>query len=967
MKSEYSTPTQPTTAIVTIIAKNYLAQARVLMDSVKDSDPQFLRVVLLVDQVEDCFDPRQEDFILVSSQELDIPKAPWFHFKYSVLELSTAVKPYFLSWLIRHYQLKKVIYLDPDIRVYASLVRVADALDDSNIVLTPHLTSELNDDRQPSELQILRTGAYNLGFIAVKASDEVDKFLLWWQSRLYDHCVVDLARGFFVDQRWIDLVPGMVPGVRILRDAGYNAAYWNAFDRKITWKGGTPLVNGGPLYFFHFSGYDPEAPKVLSKHQDRLSLSDREDLLELCTLYGQELLSREYATVSRWPYTHGHFRNGCVIPDLGRHLLGEAPHLMDEVEDPFSDEGFERMVELWNMPISRSSDGRARVTKLAYRVYRLREDVQAAMPDIFGTDNVRFLEWMLSSSPQEHRLTEPLLQGVRAALESSQLSARDSESEGDRRSSELPLICADLLTNGSNDPLLGRIAKRRHIDSAAAFNEIAEGDGKPAPLTILARYIYESRPDLQRVFPDPQGRDAATYLAWLLNYGRHSYGLTEEYLSPLRKSLLEIRSGLRYSEKCRLHAYSAFLRAAFRLSPLTAAVRNVRRLKSSSLSPRGRVASPASSPAPSPRPSVPEPFGVNVYGYFRAEMGVGQSARNAIEALTAAEVPYTTHNLQAALLSELDTSIAQFSESARYGHNLYFVNADQTSVTRQHSTKLLGRYSIGVWVWELDELPREWDSAFERYDEIWVPSAFCQAAVAARAPIPVIRIPYCISPSVASAKQRRDFGMDPQRFVFLSVFDMRSCFDRKNPLGIIRAYKEAFGKTDDCELVIKLNHADASPEKLECLRREATNHSIRLIEETFRREDVVALIAASDCVVSLHRSEGFGLVLAEAMILGKPVIATAYSGNIDFTTPNNSFLVSYELQEVGAGNPPYPEDCLWANPCLKDAARQMRTVFEDRQLREQRAQAGKNLIETRFSPSVVGAAMKERLWLARHR
>ena len=132
-------------------------------------------------------------------------------------------------------------------------------------------------------------------------------------------------------------------------------------------------------------------------------------------------------------------------------------------------------------------------------------------------------------------------------------------------------------------------------------------------------------------------------------------------------------------------------------------------------------------------------------------------------------------------------------------------------------------------------------------------------------------------------------------------------------------------------------------------------------------EDVVALIAASDCVVSLHRSEGFGLVLAEAMLLGKPVIATAYSGNLDFTTPGNSFLVSYKLQNVGPGNPPYPEHCLWADPCLQDAAHQMRTVYENERLREQRAQAGRELIESRFSPAAVGAAMKERLLLCQLR
>src|ERR1700719_2979334 len=319
---------QPTTAVVTIIAKNYLAQARVLMDSVKTFDPHCMRVVLQVDRVEGYFDPAKEDFLVVSSEDLGIPHSSWFHFKYSVLELSTGVKPFFLSWLIRNYKLEKIIYLDPDIRIYSSLSGIKEALDSADIVLTPHLTEELNDERQPSELQILRAGTYNLGFIGVRTNAEVENFLLWWQSRLYDHCVVDLARGYFVDQRWIDLVPGLFSRVRILRDAGYNVAYWNATHRHITWRNDAPYVNGDPLCFFHFSGYDASEPGVISKHQDRLSLSSREDLRILCDQYRQELFATGFADTSRWPYTHAKFRNGCPIPDIGRHLLGEAPHLL---------------------------------------------------------------------------------------------------------------------------------------------------------------------------------------------------------------------------------------------------------------------------------------------------------------------------------------------------------------------------------------------------------------------------------------------------------------------------------------------------------------------------------------------------------------------------------------------------------------------------------------------------------------
>jgi glycosyltransferase involved in cell wall biosynthesis len=138
---------------------------------------------------------------------------------------------------------------------------------------------------------------------------------------------------------------------------------------------------------------------------------------------------------------------------------------------------------------------------------------------------------------------------------------------------------------------------------------------------------------------------------------------------------------------------------------------------------------------------------------------------------------------------------------------------------------------------------------------------------------------------------------------------------------------------------------------------------VRLIEETFRHEDVAALIAASDCVVSLHRSEGFGLVLGEAMLMSKPVITTAYSGNMDFTIPSTAFLVSYKMRRVGPGNLPYPEHCLWADPCLNDAAQQMTTVYENAEIRTERAKAARSFVRMHFSPAAVGAAMEARLRL----
>ena len=196
--------------------------------------PEWRRFVVLVDEVNGYFDPLAEDFEIVLSSDLPIPLSRWFHFKYSTLELCTAVKPYAFEYLFRNQALDRVVYLDPDIRIYSPLTKVTEALETADIVLTPHLTAPLDDDMRPGEIDILRTGAYNLGFIAVAWRPTGAAFLMWWQQRLYDHCVVDLPRGLFVDQRWVDLVPGMFEGVCIVRDPGYNVVYWNLSYRDVS-------------------------------------------------------------------------------------------------------------------------------------------------------------------------------------------------------------------------------------------------------------------------------------------------------------------------------------------------------------------------------------------------------------------------------------------------------------------------------------------------------------------------------------------------------------------------------------------------------------------------------------------------------------------------------------------------------------------------------------------------------------
>ena len=183
-------------------------------------------------------------------------------------------------------------------------------------------------------------------------------------------------------------------------------------------------------------------------------------------------------------------------------------------------------------------------------------------------------------------------------------------------------------------------------------------------------------------------------------------------------------------------------------------------------------------------------------------------------------------------------------------------------------------------------------------------------------------------------------GASHDTFVFLTMFDMLSVFNRKNPLAVIQSFKSAFAGSKSAKLVVKVSHAQYFPNEMRKLREASAGYPIHIIDSVLPREDVNALLAMCDCFISLHRSEGFGLALAEAMYLGKPVIATAYSGNLDFTRPNNSFLVDYTMQPVGPGSAPYHPDCLWADPSLESAIEQMRLVYESSEVSAKRAQAG---------------------------
>jgi glycosyltransferase involved in cell wall biosynthesis len=271
------------------------------------------------------------------------------------------------------------------------------------------------------------------------------------------------------------------------------------------------------------------------------------------------------------------------------------------------------------------------------------------------------------------------------------------------------------------------------------------------------------------------------------------------------------------------------------------------------------------------------------------------------------------------------------------------------------------RDTIGWWWWELAEFPEQWLGSFRHVDELWAGSHFVAEAFAAVAPVPVTRVPVPVSVTGSPRPQRERLGL-PGGFLFLFAFDHRSVLARKNPLGVIDAFLQAFPEPGEASLVLKSINGEQRPDDRDRVLRAAAGHRhIVVRDEYLEPPDKDRLVASCDCYVSLHRSEGFGMTMAEAMFLGKPVIATGYSGNLDYMTPENSWLVDYRLTEIGPGADPYMPGARWADPNVEHAAALMRAVVEDPEEAERRAQRGARDIRRAHSPAVAGAQMAKLL------
>jgi Glycosyl transferases group 1 len=359
------------------------------------------------------------------------------------------------------------------------------------------------------------------------------------------------------------------------------------------------------------------------------------------------------------------------------------------------------------------------------------------------------------------------------------------------------------------------------------------------------------------------------------------------------------------------------------------------------------------------------PLGVNLAGYLDATVGVGESARNVAAALEAAGVA-----IAPLPLSSRDHPRETPVAGGEVTHPITLVCANPDGMTGARdelgAVAFERRYVIGLWWWEVAALPERWVRAFDLVDEVWAGSRFVADVFAAVAPVPVVHVPLPVREPAVSEKGRAALGLPADAFLFGFVYDYASVAARKNPLGLIEAFARAFppgsAEAAGAALVLKtLGGERHAGEHGAVLAAAAAHPGVTVIDERFSVADKNALIRALDCYVSLHRAEGFGLTIAEAMLLGTPVIATDYGGSRDLATPFNALLVDARRLPIGPGHEPYPAGGEWAEPDLGHAAAQMRAARADPEAGRARARRARGDVAAGHAPAAAGRAMADRL------
>lgn len=362
-------------------------------------------------------------------------------------------------------------------------------------------------------------------------------------------------------------------------------------------------------------------------------------------------------------------------------------------------------------------------------------------------------------------------------------------------------------------------------------------------------------------------------------------------------------------------------------------------------------------------------FGVNIYGYINGEFGLGEAVRLLISALEDASIPYDLLNFDILTNHQHnDYSYTDFKTEGTYAINLVLLGPAEAkkiiTYPKFNESNFKNKYNIFYLNWESEYFPDEYIKNLSFYNEIWFPSSYCEKIISKYITLPTKIIPYPTEINLTPLNEiEYNHFFDINKFNFLFLFDYNSTLERKNTLNLIRSFKKAF-KAEDLRVTLTIKTSRSTRfknEKNQLIREIGPYQNIVLVENIYEKNTLHHIIKNCDCYISLHRAEGYGLTMAEAMYFGKPVIATGYSGNLEFMTKENSFLVDYEMCKVDSKLLNYDKNTVWSNPSIDHASNLMKYVFEHQESANEIGKKAQLSILKSYSKQKIGSTIHARI------
>jgi glycosyltransferase involved in cell wall biosynthesis len=1063
-----------------IATRNFLPFAQLTARSFLAHHQEFSVFVLIVDGEPPDAEAFTEGSVVFLS-DLGLRHADWYAAKFSASEFANALKPVFLAYLAKFAT--KAIYLDCDIAVFSRLTEMIDLLETQDMVLIPHMLTPPPRPEQfwvhPTRADTFNAGLINAGCFALRLA-QCKEFLTLWENMNFAPGTFYDGAGSQTDQQHLNWALVAVSGAYVLRDIRYNVAYWNLHERDLrlaSSEDGRPHfeVDGRPLGFFHFSGYDIHDRLRLSAHDGRHSVYNFPAAAEILNWYSDQILACRTTNYRYEPYRFDQLANGFLLNRFVRQILKKYEIYIPRF-DSQTLEGADGLSAFLMDPLPAT---RSMLPLIAAEIYEARPDLQHVYPGAHTAMSPEgFLLWFCHHAGADFGI-QFLIDHFRRSLTSDSLRG----------------ITEVILAVLGDSPL--RFLGTDRVAAAVRLNVLGRGDLADSLLEARMEWlffndlsavlgIYLRRPDLQRTYPDILGRDHEAFLQWTTRHASMEHNCSptlvdsfrsrtsaaclprifcylsrQEHLAnvcevsllsddpgPLLRDLIrDAGEGLEYDLddviilrfihqtsrhllvplylelpfiRRQLHA-SRVADSSIALLPET--VRNtpwarrgcaihaacfdrfeailgdeMRRWGAKSLShsrdvldflrgPRGnqeaiRMIEPSYRAAArqlTPDEAVSRSLehhlaerkhrpGVNIFGYFASDIGVGESTRGLARAVSLLRpvnrVTYCTAQLREGTeLSHLFQRFDYLSDTnvfVTYPHQ----REDLLGIVRpEHST---GRRNVAHLAWEQKEANPWWKVVYDRYDEIWTISEFASTPFRKMFPERTRVVPNVLDfehfPDCEELNRTRLTG---ELIKFLFVFDAASSIERKNPEAVIDAFTRAFKGTKQAKrvhLTLKVGgmHRPEYVTQIERLTRKAceADLAIHFDSRQLLRGAMLRLIAEADCYVSLHRSEGFGYTMAEAMSYGVPVIASGYSGNLEYMTPTNSFLVPCREVFVKDADGPFQRGSIWGDPDIDIAATLMREIAQRPSDARVIGEYGRKTVIDKLSATAVAETIK---------